>query len=133
LRYHTQHDADGTRNGAWQAGIRFADGNGSLLTGPSLVPGHQPSQPLAKPLQPPSGTDVVPSYNSVRTELLIRRSRLNGMPLVNLRAVREHFWSVSGGTDCGGATTFLRNQTPGLERRQIKSEFDEHLRFGEPH
>jgi hypothetical protein len=34
---------------------------------------------LAKqPLQPTSDTDIVPAFNSVRTELLICRSRLSG-------------------------------------------------------
>jgi hypothetical protein len=32
-------------------------------------------------MQPPSGTHVVPKYNSFWNELLIRRSRLSGMSL----------------------------------------------------
>lgn len=32
-------------------------------------------------MQPTSGTDVVPTFNSVRAELLIRRSRLSGKSL----------------------------------------------------
>ena len=34
-----------------------------------------------RPLQPTSRTDVVPTFNSVRTELLIQHSRLSGMTL----------------------------------------------------
>jgi hypothetical protein len=37
-----------------------------------------------RPLQPTSRTDVVPTFNSVRTELLIQRSRLSGMTLAGL-------------------------------------------------
>ena len=36
---------------------------------------------ICSPLQPTSGTDVVPTSNSFRNEFLIRRSRLRGTSL----------------------------------------------------
>ena len=50
---------------------------------------------MLTPLQPPSGTDVVPTINSVRTELLTRRSQPARRPLLRLMRPATHISNVA--------------------------------------